>query len=116
MCLAHLQKVLRRQQTFLAPSNATGWPVSYHGTACRNTVSIAKEGYRLSKCRRFSYGVRDLLITAPKSCAALRRDAIVNGESCMLVTQNQTAFEERQTALASTGLWRINKMSDRMAS
>ncbi|CAG8611305.1 2580_t:CDS:1, partial [Ambispora leptoticha] len=32
------------------------WPVSYHGTDKSNCNSIAKEGYKLSKGKRFAYG------------------------------------------------------------
>ncbi|KZS08210.1 Uncharacterized protein APZ42_027881 [Daphnia magna] len=32
------------------------WPVSYHGTSYNNGLSIAEEGYRLSKCKRFKHG------------------------------------------------------------
>ncbi|CAG8749202.1 15032_t:CDS:1, partial [Dentiscutata heterogama] len=32
------------------------WPVSYHGTAKHNARTIAKDGYSLSKGKRFSYG------------------------------------------------------------
>jgi hypothetical protein len=32
------------------------WPVSYHGTAKHNAQTIAEEGYKLSKSKRFLYG------------------------------------------------------------
>lgn len=32
------------------------WPVSYHGTAMHNAQTIAQEGYKLSKGKRFLYG------------------------------------------------------------
>jgi hypothetical protein len=38
-------------------SSAEGeWPVSYHGTSYHNGLSIAEEGFRLSRCTRFKYG------------------------------------------------------------
>jgi len=33
------------------------WPVSYHGTANHNAQTIAEEGYKLSKGKRFRYGI-----------------------------------------------------------
>ena len=33
------------------------WPVSYHGTNEDGRTSIAEEGYLLSKCKRFLYGI-----------------------------------------------------------
>jgi hypothetical protein len=32
------------------------WPVSYHGTSLNEGLSIADEGFRLSKCKRFKHG------------------------------------------------------------
>ena len=32
------------------------WPVSYHGTAFHNSMSIAQEGFKLSKGKRFAHG------------------------------------------------------------
>lgn len=32
------------------------WPVSYHGTSYENAMSIARNGYDLSKGLRFKYG------------------------------------------------------------
>jgi ubiquitin len=42
---------------WLGSSNAPGeWPVSYHGTGYHNSMSIANEGFKLSKGLRFAYG------------------------------------------------------------
>ena len=38
-------------------SSADGeWPVSYHGTSLHNGLSIAEEGFKLSKGQRFKFG------------------------------------------------------------
>ena len=37
-------------------SDAGEWAVSYHGTSRHNGLSIADEGFQLSKCTRFAYG------------------------------------------------------------
>ncbi|KAN0072234.1 ubiquitin-like protein [Elaphomyces granulatus] len=43
--------------TWLGSSNAPGeWPVSYHGTAYHNCLSIADEGFKLAKGVRFLFG------------------------------------------------------------
>lgn len=43
--------------TWLGSTNAPGeWPVSYHGTGYHNCLSIADEGFKLSKGVRFAYG------------------------------------------------------------
>jgi len=42
---------------WLGSSGVDGeWPVSYHGTAFHNSMSIAQEGFKLSKGKRFAYG------------------------------------------------------------
>jgi hypothetical protein len=40
----------------MTETNSGEWPVSYHGTAQHNALSIAEEGYKLSKGERDRYG------------------------------------------------------------
>jgi len=52
-------KVLNKYDSngWLGSSNAPEeWPVSYHGTGYHNASSIADEGFKLSKGKRFAYG------------------------------------------------------------
>ena len=46
----------KKQRPNQFSSNEGEWPVSYHGTSYHNGLSIAAEGFQLSKGRRFKFG------------------------------------------------------------
>lgn len=65
------------------------WPVSYHGTSYHNGLSIAKEGYQLSKCVRQFFG-RGIYTTPDIGVAALyAQDFEYKGEVFQIVLQNR---------------------------
>ncbi len=65
------------------------WPVSYHGTSYHNGLSIAEEGFKLSKATRFLYG-RGIYSTPDIEVAAQYAEkASVNGKIYKFVVQNR---------------------------
>ncbi|XP_046439667.1 uncharacterized protein LOC124190843 [Daphnia pulex] len=65
------------------------WPVSYHGTSYHNGLSIAEEGYKLSKGERFLYG-KGIYSTPDIGVASLYAvEANVDGKIYKFVVQNR---------------------------
>lgn len=65
------------------------WPVSYHGTSYHNGLSIAKEGYQLSKCVRQFFG-QGIYSTPDINVAALyAQDFEYKGDVYQIVLQNR---------------------------
>jgi hypothetical protein len=71
-------------------SSAEGeWAVSYHGTSLNNGLSIAEEGFKLSKGERFLYG-KGIYSTPDIEVASLyARTVEVNGKNYKFVVQNR---------------------------
>jgi hypothetical protein len=72
-------------------SSAEGeWAVSYHGTTYHNGLSIASEGFKLSKGTRFKYG-KGIYSTPDIEVAAnyYARTIEVNGKNYKFVVQNR---------------------------
>jgi hypothetical protein len=65
------------------------WPVSYHGTSYHNGVSIASEGFKLSKGTRFKH--RNGIYSTPEIEVASQyaEEATVNGKIYKVVMQNR---------------------------
>lgn len=73
-----------------ATSSADGeWAISYHGTSLNNGLSIAEEGYKLSKGKGFAYGKG--IYSAPAIHVAERYARICesNGIKYMVVIQSR---------------------------
>jgi hypothetical protein len=65
------------------------WAVSYHGTSYHNGLSIAEEGYKLSKGERFLYG-KGIYSTPDIEVASLyAAEANVDGKTYKVVMQNR---------------------------
>ena len=65
------------------------WPVSYHGTAQNNAQTIAEEGYKLSKSKRFLYGKG--IYSTPEVAVAKRYATKFRheGDSYLCILQNR---------------------------
>ncbi len=66
------------------------WPVSYHGTSYNNGLSIAEEGYRLSKCKRFKHGMG--IYSTPEIDVAFKyaeTRKLTDGKTYKVVMQNR---------------------------
>ncbi|EGC33846.1 hypothetical protein DICPUDRAFT_36089 [Dictyostelium purpureum] len=64
---------------WLSFDNSPGeWPVSYHGTGRSESGSIAEDGYNLSKCKRFAFGV-GIYSTPLIECAEKYAKSFING-------------------------------------
>lgn len=78
--------------TWLSNSDAPGeWPVSYHGTGYHNSLSIADEGFKLSKGVRFAFG-RGIYSTPNVTTAemyALEFTLPTNGKRYKVVIQSR---------------------------
>ncbi|EFX82978.1 hypothetical protein DAPPUDRAFT_48507, partial [Daphnia pulex] len=65
------------------------WPVSYHGTSLNNGLSIAEEGFKLSKGTRFLHG-KGIYSTPDIEVAAHYAVKVkVNGKTYKVVMQNR---------------------------
>ncbi|CAF1402639.1 unnamed protein product [Adineta steineri] len=65
------------------------WPVSYHGTEKHNAMSIAEEGFKLSKGDRFKYG-RGIYSTPELEVAKLyAKEFMHEGEKYFVLFQNR---------------------------
>ena len=70
-------------------SVAGEWPVSYHGTGRHAAMSIAEEGYRLSKGKRFACG-RGIYSSPYPRVAELYADEVrVDGDEYKILFQNR---------------------------
>ena len=71
-------------------SSAEGeWPVSYHGTSYHNGLSIAAEGFQLSKSKRFKFG-KGIYSTPDVNIALLYAQTVTfKGDRYKLVMQNR---------------------------
>jgi hypothetical protein len=71
-------------------SSAEGeWAVSYHGTSYQNGLSIAEEGFKLSKGERFLYG-KGIYSSPDIEVASLyAAEANVDGKTYKVVIQNR---------------------------
>jgi hypothetical protein len=81
------------------------WPVSYHGTSSNNGLSIAGEGFRLSKGRRFLYG--NGIYSTPDIKVALKysESFTKDGKTYKLVMQNRVNPQNvRKFSKAQTGV------------
>jgi hypothetical protein len=65
------------------------WPVSYHGTSYHNGLSIASEGFKLSKGTRFKHGKGIYSTPEIEVAAQYAEEATVNGKTYKLVVQNR---------------------------
>ncbi|KAK0507940.1 hypothetical protein JMJ35_009829 [Cladonia borealis] len=76
--------------TWLGQRDAPGeWPVSYHGTAYHNSLSIADEGFKLAKGVRFAFG-RGIYSTPNVATAELYATEFrSNGERYKVVIQSR---------------------------
>ncbi|CAG8706641.1 10314_t:CDS:1 [Funneliformis mosseae] len=80
------------------------WIVSFHGTAKNNANSIAKDGFRLSKGRRFQYG-RGVYSTPDIDTAACYADKFVHeGVNYQVVFQNRVKPGTFDVVSSETGL------------
>jgi hypothetical protein len=71
-------------------SSAEGeWAVSYHGTTYHNGLSIAEEGYKLSKGERFLYGIGIYSTPDIDVAYGYADTATVNGKTYKVVMQNR---------------------------
>lgn len=65
------------------------WPVSYHGTAMHNAQTIAQEGYKLSKGKRFLHG-KGIYSTPEVAVAKLYASKFKHqGQSYKCILQNR---------------------------
>ncbi|XP_046439669.1 uncharacterized protein LOC124190845 [Daphnia pulex] len=65
------------------------WPVSYHGTSYHNGLSIASEGFKLSKGTRFKHGKGIYSTPEIEVAAQYAEEATVNGKIYKVVMQNR---------------------------
>jgi hypothetical protein len=65
------------------------WAVSYHGTTYHNGLSIASEGFKLSKGTRFKHGKGIYSTPEIEVAAQYAEEATVNGKTYKLVVQNR---------------------------
>ncbi len=83
------------------------WPVSYHGTSLHNGLSIADEGYMLSKCKRFLHG--EGIYTSPDINVAIRyasteNSSLADGRKYKVILQNRVNPENMKiVSNAETG-------------
>jgi len=75
---------------WLGRSNIPGeWPVSYHGTSSYNAKSIADEGFRLSKGKRFVHGPGIYTTPNVKVAEAYATAFYADGVKYKVVVQNR---------------------------
>uniref|UniRef100_A0A914PDT9 Ubiquitin-like domain-containing protein n=1 Tax=Panagrolaimus davidi TaxID=227884 RepID=A0A914PDT9_9BILA len=65
------------------------WPVAYHGTEESNTLSITKNGFDLSKCKRFAYGLGIYCTPDPETARAYAKEYTYKGKQFRLIFQTR---------------------------
>jgi hypothetical protein len=65
------------------------WGVSYHGTGKHNAMSIAEEGYRLSKGKRFLHGIGTFSTPELEIAKRFASEFIYEGNKYLLIIQNR---------------------------
>jgi hypothetical protein len=81
------------------------WPVSYHGTGQHNALSIAEEGFKLSKGKRFLHGKGIYSTPELKIAKRYATTFIHNDTSYKCVIQNRVNPEYLQVIpKAETGV------------
>jgi hypothetical protein len=91
------------------------WPVSYHGTSLNNGLSIAEEGFKLSKGTRFLYG-KGIYSTPDIEVASLYAVKVTeNGKTFKVVMQNRvnpTNLKKVDKAVTGVGEYWISPTED----
>ncbi len=88
-------------------TSSNEWPVSYHGTTKNNSMSIAEEGFRLSKCKQYKFGKG--LYSTPELEAAKKYATKFEyeGQQYLLLFQNRVnpkylkIFDKAETKLGT---------------
>jgi len=93
------------------------WAVSYHGTGKHNAMSIAEEGYRLSKGKRFLHGMGIYSTPEIEIAKKYASDFIYQGKKYLLVIQNRVnqkylTILDKQTTDVGTYYLSINDQVD----
>lgn len=79
-------------------SSSGEWPVSYHGTTQENADGIARQGYLLSKGKRFKYG-KGIYSTPSIEVAELYASGFkFQGKQYHVVFQNRVSPTNMETA------------------
>uniref|UniRef100_A0AC35FUZ3 Ubiquitin-like domain-containing protein n=1 Tax=Panagrolaimus sp. PS1159 TaxID=55785 RepID=A0AC35FUZ3_9BILA len=65
------------------------WPVAYHGTEESNTFNITKDGFDLSKCKRFAYGRGIYCTPDPETALAYAKEYTYEGKQHRLIFQTR---------------------------
>uniref|UniRef100_A0A914QUE0 Ubiquitin-like domain-containing protein n=1 Tax=Panagrolaimus davidi TaxID=227884 RepID=A0A914QUE0_9BILA len=65
------------------------WPVAYHGTEEPNTFDITKNGFDLSKCKRFAYGRGIYCTPDPETARAYAKEYTYQGKQYCLIFQTR---------------------------
>uniref|UniRef100_A0A914PIR5 PARP catalytic domain-containing protein n=1 Tax=Panagrolaimus davidi TaxID=227884 RepID=A0A914PIR5_9BILA len=65
------------------------WPVAYHGTKENNSHDITKNGFDLSKCKRFAYGRGIYCTPDPETAKLYATEYVFQGKTYRLIFQTR---------------------------
>uniref|UniRef100_A0A914XVR7 PARP catalytic domain-containing protein n=1 Tax=Panagrolaimus superbus TaxID=310955 RepID=A0A914XVR7_9BILA len=81
--------------------DAEEWPVAYHGTNEINGYEITKNGFDLTKCKRFLFGEGIYCTPDPKTALLYAKEYIYQGKKNYLILQTRVNPKTMQIVKAA---------------